>query len=317
MSRRVRPGDTLKLSAVDFNRILEAADTIARDRLTGGVGAVKLHARDAATVRVHYLSGVTVPIGGAVGFSAPLGDPDDGPAELARFIRDTTVQAVQPIELQHRGRFGIAIEPIASDKTGRVVFAGLVVARVNMQEIWHTWADISLAGGHVLESKPDGAAEILWRRNPSQAGEQWAVVRLGKQALTQYFVRAPSTGIPPRAGLLTGSATCELFRLDRFGSFERVKDPVGQDVSIVARNPSLQRVRGPLSPSDLSLFLAVNFDGNRCWTITPPQQTLVCKPLRRIRPKAWGAHGNYGFKMVPGERSESGCRFTTSVTIRC
>ncbi|MFN7333458.1 MAG: hypothetical protein ACK5TC_00180, partial [bacterium] len=136
MARRVRPGDRLNITAAEYNRLLAAADAIARDRLSGG-GGNRTHVRDAATVRVHYLSSTTVPIGGIVGFNAPLGDPDLGPAELARFVRDATIQTVRPNAEEHTGRFGVAIEPIAEDKVGRVVFAGVVAARVNVQETWH------------------------------------------------------------------------------------------------------------------------------------------------------------------------------------
>ncbi|MCY2974647.1 MAG: hypothetical protein NTW52_08280 [Planctomycetota bacterium] len=76
-------------------------------------------------------------------------------------------------------QFGVAIEPIAEEKIGRVVFAGLVAARVNIQEASHQYADVADSGGSILESKPSGSAQILWRRNATQQGEQWAVVRLG------------------------------------------------------------------------------------------------------------------------------------------
>ncbi len=95
-----------------------------------------------------------MPIGGIVGFNAPLGDPDEGPMDLARFVRDATIQSVRPDAESHTGRFGVAIEPIAEDKVGRVVFAGVVAARVNIQETWHQYADVAESGGTTLQSKP-------------------------------------------------------------------------------------------------------------------------------------------------------------------
>ncbi len=155
MARRVRPGEKLNITAAEYNRLLAAADAIARDRLSGG-GGNRTHVRDAATVRVHYQSAITVPIGGIVGFNAPLGDPDVDNTALARFVRDATIQSVRPIADDHTGRFGVAIEPIAEDKVGRVVFAGVVAARVNIQETWHQCADVSDSGGTTLQSKPNG-----------------------------------------------------------------------------------------------------------------------------------------------------------------
>ncbi len=93
MARRVRPGEKLNITAAEYNRLLAAADAIARDRLSGG-GGNRTHVRDAATVRVHYQSATTVPIGGIVGFNAPLGDPDVDNTALARFVRDATIQSV-------------------------------------------------------------------------------------------------------------------------------------------------------------------------------------------------------------------------------
>ncbi len=167
MARRVRPGEKLNITAAEYNRLLAAADAIARDRLSGG-GGNRTHVRDAATVRVHYQSATTVPIGGIVGFNAPLGDPDVDNTALARFVRDATIQSVRPLADEHTGRFGVAIEPIAEDKVGRVVFAGVVAARVNVQETWHQYADVADSGGTTLQSKPNGSAQILWRRDANQ-----------------------------------------------------------------------------------------------------------------------------------------------------
>jgi hypothetical protein len=262
MSRRVKPGDKFNITAAEYNRLLAAADTFARDRLAGGAGN-RIHVRDAATVRVHYQSSTTVPIGGIVGFNAPLGDPDVDNAELARFVRDATIQSVRPIADEHTGSFGVAIEPIAEDKVGRVVFAGVVAARVNVQETWHQFADVADSGGTTLQSKPNGSAQILWRRNPNQTGIQWAVVRVGKPADPAFLIKVPNGGIPGRSGLSTGSGNCDLFRLDDSGSIEQVVDPAGQNVRIIARNPSAQRIRGPVTQDDDGQYLNVSYDGNR------------------------------------------------------
>lgn len=277
MTSRVKPSERLNITAAEYNRLQAAADAIARDRLSGG-GGNRTHVRDAATVRVHYQSSTTVPIGGIVGFNAPLGDPDEGPMDLARFVRDATIQSVRPNAESHTGRFGVAIEPIAEDKVGRVVFAGVVAARVNVQETWHQYADVAESGGTTLQSKPNGSAQILWRRDPNQSGMQWAVVRVGKPADPAFLVKVPSNGIPGRSGLATGSANCELYRLDDSGMIESVLKPNGNSVRIIARNPSIQRIRGPVTQYDDGQYLNVTYDGNRSWIIDPPKQTLLCKP---------------------------------------
>src|SRR6056297_1146254 len=245
MPRRVQPGDRLAITAADYNRLLAAAETIHRNRLPGG-GGPRTHLRNASTVRVHNTSADTIPIGGIVGFETPLTDPTAGPVELARFVRDATIQCVKPTEDDHDGRVGVAIEPIAADKVGRVVFDGVVAARVNVTKTWHRFADVSEAASEVLESKPDGSAQILWRHDPNQIGDQWAVVRIGKPADPAYFVKVPSGGIQARNGMRTGSADCDLYELDNAGEIQAVKDPAGEAVRITARNHSAQRIRGPV-----------------------------------------------------------------------
>ncbi|MFN7891481.1 MAG: hypothetical protein ACK5OC_14405 [Pirellula sp.] len=237
---------------------------------------------------MHYQSATTVPIGGIVGFNAPLGDPDLGPADLARFVRDATIQSVRPIAEEHTGRFGVAIEPIAEDKVGRVVFAGVVAARVNVQETWHQYADVADSGGTTLQSKPNGSAQILWRRDTNQTGVQWAVVRVGKPAHTVYLVRVPAGGIPPRTNLQTGSALCDLMTLDESGEIQPMVDASDNPVKILARNPSTQRIRGPIPSIHDDQFLIVTYDRNGSWLVHPPKQTLLCKPTTRIRSKSWG-----------------------------
>jgi hypothetical protein len=287
MARRVKPGDKFNITAAEYNRLLAAADTVARDRLAGGVGN-RTHVRDAATVRVHYQSSATVPIGGIVGFEAPLGDPDAGPDELARFVRDATVQSIEPNASTHSGLFGVAIEPIGQDKVGRVVFAGVVAARVLVQETWHQYADVADSGGLSLQSKPNGSAQILWRSDRNQLGEQWAVVRVGKPADPAFLVKVPSGGIPGRSGIATGSANCDLYRLDDAGEIQPVVDPDNHLVRVTVRNPSVQRIRGPVGDDVDGQYLNVTYDGNRSWIIDPPKQTLLCKPLSRIKAKSWG-----------------------------
>jgi hypothetical protein len=135
------------------------------------------------------------------------------------------------------------------------------ISEVNVQETWHQYADVADSGGTTLQSKPNGSAQILWRRDANQTGVQWAVVRVGKPSDPAFLVKVPSGGIPGRSGLATGSANCDLFQLDDSGTIEPVLKPNGQGVRIIARNPSAQRIRGPISNYD--------YDGNRSWNNEP------------------------------------------------
>ncbi len=286
MARRVRPGDKFSISATEYNRLLAAAEELHRNRLSGGRGP-RTYIRDAATVRVHNVSGDTIPIGGLVGFDEPLTDPTAGAAELARFVRDATVKIVLPIETIHLGRIGIAIEPIAPGKVGRVVFAGVVAARVNVIKTWHHFADVGESVGDTLQSKPDGSAQILWRRDPLQLGDQWAVVRIGKPSRVVHLIKVPVGGIAARTNSHTGKAECELYRIDSNGDIKPVLDSSGEIVIIEANNHSAQRIRGPVSEEG-EQSLRVEYDEAGCWVIDPPTHTLLLRPVKRIKPKRWG-----------------------------
>ena len=133
MTRRVRPGDQLNITATEYNRLLAAADALHKNRLPGG-GGPRTHMQNAATVRVHNITNETIPIGGVGGFQTPLTDPLKGPVELARFVRDATIKVGKPGADGSTGRVGVAIEPIAEDKVGRVVFDGVVGSLGQRQE---------------------------------------------------------------------------------------------------------------------------------------------------------------------------------------
>ena len=48
------------------------------------------------------------------------------------------------------------------------------------------------------------------------------------------------------------------------------------------------RIQGPVSNYDDGQYLSVTYDGNRSWIIDPPKQTLLCKPVSRLKAKSWG-----------------------------
>ncbi len=101
MARRVNQATSSISHAAEYNRLLAAADAIARDRLSGGGGKPQPRSRRCHRSR-SLPSADHCALGGIVGFNAPLGDPDLGPADLARFVRDATIQSVRPIADEHQ-----------------------------------------------------------------------------------------------------------------------------------------------------------------------------------------------------------------------
>jgi hypothetical protein len=291
MPRRVQPGDRLAITAAEYNRLLAAADAMHRNRLPGGAG-VRTHIR---TMHQPFAF-ITLPARNSSrsGASSDLNHqsriPTPAPSELARFVRDATIRTVRPNEDEHARRFGVAIEPIRNGEVGRVVFDGVVAARVNVTQTWHRFADVAGSGGETLQSKPDGSAQILWRKETSATGPQWAIVRVGRPADPVYLVKVPAGGIAARLGSRTGAADCDLYELDKDGEITPVVDPTGQTVRVTARNHSAQRIRGPVEGGSQDQYLIVAFDGHRSWVIDPPKQTLLCKPVDPAQSKILG-HG--------------------------
>ena len=287
MARRVRPGDSLNITAVEYNRLLAAADASHRNRLPGGAGP-RTHSRNASTVRVHNKSGAVVPIGGIIGFESPITDPEAGPVELARFVRDATIETAKPTEDDHTGRVGVAIEPIRDNEVGRVVFDGVVAAQIDVTKTWHRFADVADSGGDTLQSKPDGSAQILWRKDPNQTGRQWAVVRVGTLPKPVYLAKVLSGGIPRREFDSCGRATCELATLSADGVIEPVLDAEQEVVEVEVCNPSRQRIRGPVETISETVYRVVRPDISEQWVIDPSPQTLLARPTGRVRAKSWG-----------------------------
>ena len=74
------------------------------------------------------------------------------------------------------GHVGVVLDPIASTKFGRVQLAGVCVAKVNISDADHEFAEID-PGEYVLVSAEEGQIGIVYA--PSGTGVKDCVVRLG------------------------------------------------------------------------------------------------------------------------------------------
>jgi len=102
----------------------------------------------------------------------------------------TAIKAVVPTA-NHRGLFGIAVEPIPAGKLGLACLAGVCLAKVSFQEASHQFCDVTPGQISHLTSTLAGAAQILWRDagNPAwclirfspmpTSRTQWAIVQSG------------------------------------------------------------------------------------------------------------------------------------------
>lgn len=113
-------------------------------------------------------------------FNVPILDqPIIHPLEnLQAFKNEPALIGVVPISPIHRGKFAILLEPVAANQIAHYAcVGGVTVARLNVVDEAHHFADV--AGGHsdYLESCPSGAATII-RKQPG-TGTKWALVSIG------------------------------------------------------------------------------------------------------------------------------------------
>ncbi len=190
MARRVRPGEKLNITAAEYNRLLAApmpslaivsrvAEETAPTFATLPPFAFTIKVRPLCpSVESSVLTPHSAILTSTIQHSLVLYGCDD--PICASNSRRT------------HGSVRCGDRAIAEDKVGRVVFAGVVAARVYVQETWHQYADVANSGGTTLQSKPNGSAQILWRRDSNQSGVQWAVIRVGKPADPAFLVKVPT-----------------------------------------------------------------------------------------------------------------------------
>jgi hypothetical protein len=174
--KKVKSGDPLVIPASTFNAFIDAAQAHqAQQRALGAEGM-----RDfghAATVRVRNDSGAAVDRFGVLGIDGPVIGPD---ANLVEFQGRPTLKGVTPIAGAHDGKFVVLLDPIGNGRIGRACAAGLTVARIDVSDAVHGYADIDNGDASHLASASSGAAKILWKE--SGTGEKWALVSIGEGA---------------------------------------------------------------------------------------------------------------------------------------
>jgi hypothetical protein len=176
--KKVNAGDSLELSAVTWNAMIDAAQAhrknqnVERDEtdLT----------RQATVVSVKNVSGSDQPRFACLGIDAPIILPSDDQAEFANRV---ALRGTTPTTADHaEGRFVILLEPLATAAIGMAYAAGVCPVKLLVEDTEaeeHRFADIK-DGTTNLTAKAIGAATILWKESVTGAPgvEAWAVIRL-------------------------------------------------------------------------------------------------------------------------------------------
>ncbi|MEQ9616673.1 MAG: hypothetical protein RLN60_01420 [Phycisphaerales bacterium] len=176
---KVRPGQPLRIPAAAYNAFVDAAKSSRGVRQDSARDAVR--EQTSALTPVKNTSGATIPRFGVMGIDAPLFDPGDAPDGFKRHLALT---GTTPTELDHLGKFVIALEPIPAGAIGMACGAGLCAAQVEFpapppggEAPEPRFADVADGSTSNLKAGDQGAATILWRE-PGE-GVRWAIVRLG------------------------------------------------------------------------------------------------------------------------------------------
>ncbi len=175
--KKVRSGEPLAIPARAYNAFVDAA--LAHREAASSLRSRAPHGRasrpdHAATILVRNDSGADIPRFGILGLDSPVIGPDDN---LASFQNQPAFSGSTPAAGTHEGRFAVVQQPLASGAIGPAVVDGLSVARINVADASHTYADVADGDATQLLSSAAGSARILWIA--SGTGTQWALVSLG------------------------------------------------------------------------------------------------------------------------------------------
>ena len=128
--------------------------------------------RQGDIIKVRNQSGRDLDRFAVLGIDSPIILPAVNDRE---FKNQVAINVVLPTE-NHAGQFVILLDPMRAGRMGRAWVSGVCPARIDVDEDWHQYVDIDAGNTDALKSKPDGAAQILWRE--PALGLRWAVVRL-------------------------------------------------------------------------------------------------------------------------------------------
>lgn len=177
----VRSGEPLALDATAWNNLREIAGRppLPRDRsrsqsLLGGL-----------EILVQNQTGDEIPQFGVVSLGGVVVDPIDATA-AAEFARAPAVLGTLPAAGQFGG-WGIAQEPIADERFGRVLVSGVSPVKLDLYSADHRYADAAGGSLETLQSDDCGTARILYQ--PAGTGSAvWAYVLLGPSSIVGWAV---------------------------------------------------------------------------------------------------------------------------------
>jgi hypothetical protein len=171
--KKVQPGQRLEVNAETFNAFLDAARAV-REHKVFGTDASQFF-RQSGIVKLRNVTGMDQARFAILGLINPIILPGNNEAE---FKRQVTFEGVIPTKNDHRGKFGILLEPLADGKIGLAVIAGVVPVRLKVDpDQMYDCAEITDGDTSKLLNMPHGSARVLWI-DDTDGEVRWAIVRL-------------------------------------------------------------------------------------------------------------------------------------------
>ncbi|MBI5724850.1 MAG: hypothetical protein HZA50_12895 [Planctomycetes bacterium] len=171
---KVTSGQSLKIPAAAYNAFVDAAVAVRNSANDQGQ-ASRQAARQSGVILVRNDSGSDRSRFDILGISGPLFTPTD---DVDSFKNNQPALAgTTPNSDNHKGKFVILLEPVESGKIGRAIIDGLAIAKINVTDATHLFAEVNNGDCSMLKSIQSGTARIVWKE--SGTGQKWALVRLG------------------------------------------------------------------------------------------------------------------------------------------
>ncbi len=178
--KKVQAGKPLEIPANTWNSMVDAARHHSDQQHHQFVEGVQSHRRG-DVVKVKNTTSVNINRFGILGLSQPAIGPA---ANLLEFSNRPVLTGVMPT-LLHRGRFAVALEPIAPNRFGSCLVAGVTPVRVRTfsSAAPNRYADVFPNTVESLRTDDQlGSAQIIWLESTTP-GEKWALVKLGNSRL--------------------------------------------------------------------------------------------------------------------------------------
>lgn len=172
--KHVSRGDPLVIQAATFNTFVDAARDFQQRQMNTGRTSLP-EPQQTGIILVRNDSGTDRDRFDVLGINDVLIDPSDNETE---FTNRVAVAGVTPTA-DHVGRFVVLLEPIKSGSIGRAYVDGVCVARVEMIDESHTYADIEAGTAAQLVSSTFGSVRLLWVQPEEDRDDiAWCIVRL-------------------------------------------------------------------------------------------------------------------------------------------